>query len=517
MSSLVYKPPGPVARAFMLDDSFVRGMMGPVGSGKTGTCVMEMQRRWLLQEPNDKNFRRSRWAVIRNTNPMLKTTTIKTYEDWMPPEHYGDIKMAPPPYEHEVVMRLPDGSTVVAEVYFLSLDRPEDMRKLLSLELTGAFINEAREISKTIVDGVTQRLRRYPALKDGGATWSGLIMDTNAPDEDHWWPIMAGMVPPPEWMHEDEVATLVKPHNWSFHTQPGNVLEVRDEKRALVGYEVNPEGENVQNLDPKYYPEMWTGKTKPWVDVYLRNKLGSISDGRPVHGDFKREVHVSPIPLQPVPNIPLKLSADFGLTPAGHILQNVGGRYLILREIVLQDADASDLSREFNRVLAQDFPGFKVARGSGDPAGDERVGTDKETAFQVMRANQLPFYPVESNDPELRRKALGSALGRMVNGKPAILFDPSCRITITGLDTGWVYERKRTAHGGEIYADKPSKNRFSHPCEALEYGMMGEGEHRAAIGRGQGTARPVNARTTSDPLSRLRGRRANGGRARSPR
>ena len=78
------------------------------------------------------------------------------------------------------------------EVLFLALDRPDDIEKLLSLELTGVWINEAREVAKAIVDGATMRVGRFPSMKDGGPTWYGVIADTNAPDEDHWWPIMEG-------------------------------------------------------------------------------------------------------------------------------------------------------------------------------------------------------------------------------------------------------------------------------------------------------------------------------------
>ena len=31
------------------------------------------------------------------------------------------------------------------------------------------------------------RLKRYPSMRDGGPSWSGLIMDTNPPDDDSWW------------------------------------------------------------------------------------------------------------------------------------------------------------------------------------------------------------------------------------------------------------------------------------------------------------------------------------------
>ena len=42
-------------------------------------------------------------------------------------------------------------------IIFLALDQPKDVKKLLSLELTGVFINEAREISKDIVDACFDR------------------------------------------------------------------------------------------------------------------------------------------------------------------------------------------------------------------------------------------------------------------------------------------------------------------------------------------------------------------------
>ena len=76
------------------------------------------------------------------------------------------------------------------EVIFLALDRPEDVKKLLSLELTGVWINEAREIPKSIVDACTMRVGRIPSMRDGGPTWYGVIADTNPPDTDHWWSIL---------------------------------------------------------------------------------------------------------------------------------------------------------------------------------------------------------------------------------------------------------------------------------------------------------------------------------------
>lgn len=486
----------------MLSDVFVRILRGPVGSAKSSTCVMEMFRRICDQRPNVEGVRKSRWAVIRNTNPQLRTTTIKTYEDWLPPEHFGAIKMAPPPFVHEIVMQLPDGTSIESEVIFLSLDSPEDMRKLLSLELTGAFINEAREISKTIVDGVTQRLRRYPSMRDGGASWSGLIMDTNAPDDDHWLAIMSGDAPPPEGMSDDEVLSLVKPTGWEFFTQPAAMLEIFEGKK-LVGYEVNPQAENIQNLDPLYYAGMIAGKMKAWIDVYILNRYGATHDGRAVQAAFRRDVHVAPQPLDYVPNLGIWIGVDFGLTPAAIFAQQVRGKWQVLREVVLVDAGAVQLAAAINRTMASDFPGEKIRVCWGDPAGDQRAGTDKVTPFQVLRAANIPARPTETNDVEIRRIAGDAPLGRLDQGEPSIVFDPRCKVLVTGLEGAWCYKRVRGAEG--TFEDEPQKNRYSHPCEAWEYLMLGGGEARAAIGRkAHGANKTAIARPRSDPMDRFR-------------
>ena len=132
-----YKPAGPVAKAFMMDDSFFRGIMGPFGSGKSTVCIMEILRRASLQQPGKDGIRRSRWAVIRNTYPELRTTTIKSWHQWVSPE-LGRWVDEGPPFHH---IKMGD---MDLEVLFVALDRPQDISKLLSMELTGAWVNEAR-------------------------------------------------------------------------------------------------------------------------------------------------------------------------------------------------------------------------------------------------------------------------------------------------------------------------------------------------------------------------------------
>ena len=277
MVDLSYKPSGEVSRQFMKSEKFVRGIRGPVGSGKSVACCIEMFRRACQQEKSTDGIRYTKWAVIRNTNPELRTTTIATWLQWFPENEWGNFRWSPP-FTHYI--RKGD---VDMEVLFLPLDTPDDVKKLLSLELTGAWVNEAREVPKPIIDAATSRVGRYPSRKDGvGATWSGVIMDTNAPDTDHWWAIMSGASPVPDYMTEEDALMLLKPDNWEFFDQPGGMVEIRGEDNELTGYKNNPMAENAENLPPAYYENMVRGKNRSWINVYILNRLGSIEIGKPV-------------------------------------------------------------------------------------------------------------------------------------------------------------------------------------------------------------------------------------------
>ena len=82
---ITYEPPGPVSQAFIESRAFLRGIMGPFGSGKSTLCCVTILDLALKQAPGPDGVRRSRWAIVRQTYPELKTTTIKTWHDIVPP------------------------------------------------------------------------------------------------------------------------------------------------------------------------------------------------------------------------------------------------------------------------------------------------------------------------------------------------------------------------------------------------------------------------------------------------
>jgi hypothetical protein len=224
----------PTLGAFLSSNAFVRGVVGPIGSGKTSACVLEIIRRAQQQAPGKDGIRRSRWAVIRNTYPELRDTTRKTFEDWIP-ESTGTW------YEQEFTFEFRAGD-VYAEILFRALDKPKDVKKTLSLELTGAYINEAREIPKHIFDMLQGRVGRYPSKKDGGCTFSGVWFDTNPFPVSHW------MYP----LFKKEL-----PEGFELFEQPDGLGQ---------------DAENVDNLERGYYERLQRGKDTEWINTYLRGK-----------------------------------------------------------------------------------------------------------------------------------------------------------------------------------------------------------------------------------------------------
>ncbi len=158
----------PTVWKFLNDDAFFRGLLGPVGSGKSYACAAEVMLRAVKQPVSPKDgVRYSRFVVVRNSYPELRTTTIKTWLELFPENVFGPMRWSPPITHHIKLPARGDAAGIDCEVIFLALDQPKDIRKLLSLELTGGWCNEARELPLAVIQGLTHRVGRYPTKAHG--------------------------------------------------------------------------------------------------------------------------------------------------------------------------------------------------------------------------------------------------------------------------------------------------------------------------------------------------------------
>lgn len=448
--SVVYAPAGPTIAKFHQSEAFVRGIMGPIGSSKSTACVMEILSRAMEQKPSPNGQRRTRWAVIRNSYPELKTTTLKTWNQWVP-AHYGKLTMDSPIRHYVSTPQLE------LEVLFIALDRDEDVKKLLSLELTGAWINEAREVPKSILDGLTGRVGRFPPMNEVECTWSGIVMDTNPPDDQSWWYALAENPDGP-------------PEGYEFFRQPGGRT---------------PFAENRQNLHPKYYERLIPGKSPEWIAVYVDAEYGYVVEGKPVYGSaFRDRMHVPEHVIEPVPGLRLLLGADFGLTPAGVIAQKTpNGRWLVLDEFVTDDCGIIRFAELFTKHIATNYPDHQVDVGWCDPAGNQKSQIDERTALEIMQL-YTPFRwkLAPTNSLAIRIEAVRGALNRLVDGEPGILVSKRAKTLRKGFVSGYHYKLILSGDGTQTQSE-PNKNKYSHPHDALQYLLCGGGEHTAMMGR----------------------------------
>lgn len=478
-----YRAPGPVALAFLKSDAFVAGIRGPLGSGKSTACAIKLLSNVQKQRRLADGWVRRRTAVIRNTYPELKTTTIKTWQQWFSPA-LGKWRETNPP-SHRIV---DENAKVDWEVIFIALDRPDDVRKLLSMEISDAWINEAREVPRAILDGLTGRVGRFPRMEDGGCTDPQIIMDTNPPDTDHWWYRMA------EEANGKHAESEEAEQNRQLEAELRRIGALRPSQKLSEWFSQpggeSPFAENVANLPPGYYLKARANKGSEWIKVYVNGDYGYVLDGRPVYPDYRDHVHCREFELSP--HLPIDVGLDFGLTPAAVFAQQMpNGQWRKHSEIVTENMGIVRFAEVLRNHLAVHYPKHNLRSITGDPAGDIR-NDDERTTYDLLRAAGIEARPASSNEPTLRIEAVGAGMRRMIDGEPGMLIHPRCRMLRKAY--AGAYHYKRMALAGEArFRDVPEKNAHSHVADADQYLMLGAGEGKALVRRPVTGPRPAYA------------------------
>lgn len=463
----------PVVSAFMQSDARTRHIMGPFRSGKSSGAVVELVRRSAMQKRGPDGYRRSKWMVVRNTMRELRDTTMRTFMNWFPSGTIGYYKETGTTYFIEV-------DDIRAEILFRPLDTAQDVKNLLSLEVTGAYFNEVREIAREVLEAADGRIGQYPAMKDGGPSWCGIWCDTNPPEENSYLHSMYEGLDPD---HPKEK----RPNGVTLFKQPPAVI-----KGADGNWMTNPIAENLSHLIPGYYDHQLIGKSDEYIRVNLGAEYGRSKGGLPVHPRFSRDLHIAKGPLRPDPNNLLLIAADFGLTPAIVFKQqNAFGQVLTLDEVAMFGAGLERaIEEKVLPIIRQRFDGFEIFV-TGDPSGNTGSQGDEVSCVDVFRRYKKKglgkIKLAWSNSPVHRQGATDHFLSMIVDrGMPAYLIDPRCEALIRAMGGGYMFKKHRDGRHLEVV----EKNDHSHIAEAGEYGDMyfERGGRRKAENKERGTA-----------------------------
>lgn len=521
--------PGRVAGRFHRDiRSRVKLLIGPLGTGKTTSASYDeimCQSKWV--KPDREGKRRSRFAVVRNSIPMLKDTTIKTFLHWFPPSKLkGDYKET----RRICTLKIEDREL---EFLFRGLDDEKDVGNLLSLDLTGAWIDEAREIKNSIFKGVLGRLTRYPSHDNydkedpryylSARDWLLFERDkweTFDPDEHmhlldkncltclkpfvvqpgHRCPLEAGthldrsmglgceawtskfspyLFPP------QVVLTTNYPsrEHWLYRDFVGNPIE---------GYSIyeQTQEENARNLNPDYY----TNLEKDYADrpdllmTLVRGEWGVTVRGMRVYPEFDRHIHVSPCSLMPEKPRRILVGWDnTGISPAISLSYiNEIGQWCVFKELTFKNIGIADATETLILWCDANMPDGCTYTHIGDPAGKTRTATMKSPADYISGKARDYGWTIEIEDGiqtfKVRRESVANKLGapvvdkegrvinvipKMINDDaPAFQVDPSCIRLIDGFEGGYAFPEKPN---GEFGTEPMKPNFYTDIQDSLQY------------------------------------------------
>lgn len=465
-----YNAPPTIAR-FMrgFTDHRVSLMLGPIGSGKTVGMLMTLMQWAQLQAPNAEGMRKTRFAVVRNTRPQLRDSVIRSVADWIdftdPRVKWLDTSMS-----LTIGYPLPDGTQVRTELMFRALDDQQDAAKLLSVEYTGFWLSEFREIPVSLLTDVRSRAGRYPNKNDGGATFHGVIGESNFPVKGgEWYQLLE--VERPEWLQP--------------YKQPSAM---------------SAEAENLGNLPPGYYDELMQGSSPSWQEAHILCIYPEANDGQSVfRRTFSRERHVAEAPLRPITGIaggpPIIVGMDQGRSPAALFCQLDGkGRLNVYHELHATNIGMRRFCAEFVIPHIQRHFLTTPVIVITDPAAAHKTEVDDESPLDVLRGAGLHALPAPTNQIERRLEAVD----RLLTAPDGLIIDPGCIDLIAALSYRYRY---RTKPDGQLRDVTPEKQHpWSDLADALQYVALSAGGVR--YGRVMSHLRPGNTPVSTPPPTR---------------
>ncbi len=423
----------PTLRDFWRSKAFYQFIIGPLGSSKTTNCIMKLMAYARLQRPGRDGTRRTRFAIARPTLQQIKTTVLTDILTWFRPMLRYKVS------DSKIEIRVGD---VESDWYLIPLENIEDQRRLLSMQLSGVYLNEFREIPLELMTAAAGRVDRFPRKLDGGCTNPFVMGDSNPPP-------LSG-----EW------------HNFLVSDKPDDCLFVHQPSG------LDPRATWRRYLPDGYYERLVQGHDKDWVSTHVRSMWSPDLSGEAVfRNSFNPEFHIRQS-LQGSPGLALLLGADWGRTPAVLFAQlDARGRLCILKELLAENMNVELFySTIVQPCMLNEFTGYRHFL-IGDPIGTAKSDRSEESIFDVLSRLGFNAIPAPTNDIAPRLRAVESRLLQAPGGEPGLLIDPvGCPMLVRALGHEYKYPRRKTG----TVDDKPDK---SHPwsdlADSLQYLCLG--------------------------------------------
>jgi hypothetical protein len=451
----------PTIAAYTLCQKRLQFLFGPLGGGKTTGTLMKLLTLAHQQRANPNGVRKTRWAVVRNTRPQLRDSVLKTVFEWLPPNG-KTIKWNETNMDLLLDMPLPDGTRVHCEMMFRALDDEKDARRLLSVEFTGGWLSEFREIPFTLLTDLLSRCGRYPSMSEGGADWYGVMGESNMCTKGSDW---------------YDFLMVKRPDNCAVYIQPSALSD---------------QAENTKYLKPDYYTMLLAGKPKNWIQAHVTCEFPDSLDGRAVWGSsYDYERHVAKEILVPFGQSPIIIGVDQGRSPAAVAVQmGSAGQVRVLRSTYASGMGMDRFAAEYLRPMcAEHFPGMPILCVI-DPAGVRKSEVNDVSPKDVLESSGFRVIPAPTNDLDRRI----NAVERQLVLHQGMIFSPAVPELISAVAADY---RFRTKKNGDLEDVPEKKHPISDLSDALQYASLvasgdvyGRVLKLAARGRGGAVAAP---------------------------
>lgn len=442
-----------------------RFISGPPGSGKSSGSAIDLLAIAMRQEPTPEGIRPTKFGVIRSTYGELERTTLETIKMWLP-SAYTKINYSKP-IKVRTRFPLPDNTILDTQFDLIAIESVHDLGKLDSYEATAIWLNEMTGLPMELVGKAGERVGRYPPsnMWDDGknhCTYYGVIGDYNYPSRDHW------LV---SYLHEGEL-----PHGTMLYEQPPALLEHINQDTGEVTYTINPEAENLINLDngKKYIDDLHTYQRLGAFDMIQTRLLCRYGraggEGKAVFTNFNPEYHVAAEKLEPMKYTDTIISIDTsGIHPCALFWQNVRGKWQITDGIYGEEMGLEEFIDDVMTPLTViRYPGCKFTCVC-DPA-NARDSRTAITPTDLLKERGYDAVTAVTNRFKERLQACEILLNKREKG--AVIISPHVSLLVDALEGGYQYKKIKATGINIVFSTQPLKNKYSHWADAFQYGAL---------------------------------------------
>ncbi len=464
-------------------------MMGPRGEGKTDSAIMAMTYHASLQE---KKYRPIPWAVVRDTWKNLERTTYRSFMYPTCPQSLayqlrGKIRQKDGGRE----LTLVDGKGNGIWVAFLfGMDTPEDLNKLLSMQLGGFWVEEAAPaMQEDIGSGISEEVwsvgitsLRHPLMTDKGVAflkeWQGKF-EMMTPNDKRQGFLLGALTKDPygNFVPRNRRAQITMNYPSEDHWTWVRFYEEPSSDRALFRI---PKGEN-EHIDDQYRENMAKSLAG------RQDLLDRLVEGRPAHVQLGIAVtpeyhesynggpwHRSDKNLDPMVNLPVFRFWDGDLHPACVFAQiTPRGKFIVtdtLRGIETGMGMKQFIDQQVKPLIQNRYSKIRQWRDLGDPTLRDRDPSDSsKTAAQMIEKELNTSYEGGVLRWGPRKEALKDLLTRTLSdGEPMFVVSKHEKILHRSLSGGWHYNKSSS---GKVSDEPDNNDPNSHPASGLSHGI----------------------------------------------